>query len=84
MNMPAGFAGLAEESHMKPIIVTLASVAIALAVVRRLGPAVAAWARQKCLQMMERRSSACPRTQLGGISGTSVETAFHSAAGSAV
>jgi len=82
MNMPAGFAGLAEESHMKPIIVTLATLGIALAVVRRLGPAVAAWARQKCLQMMERRSSACPPSQLGGISGTPVETAFQSPAGS--
>ena len=69
---------------MKPIIVTLASVGIAFAVVRRVGPAVAAWARRKCLQMMERRSSACPRTQLGGISGTSVQTAFESPAGSAV
>ena len=43
---------------MKPII-TLTILGVALAAVLAAGPSLAAWARQKCLEMLEGASSPC-------------------------
>ena len=43
---------------MKPIII-LTILGVALATLRAAGPSLAAWARQKCLEMLEGASSPC-------------------------